>query len=66
VSERRHLGQELGQDVFPRDQELDRLDLGGRCGLDQILALDRKEARGLAVFPGREKLPDEPELLVLA
>ena len=33
--------------------------------LDEVLALDGEEAGLLAVLPRREKLPDEPELLVL-
>ena len=34
--------------------------------LDEILALDREEPGLLPVLARREKLPDEPELLVLA
>jgi hypothetical protein len=66
VTERRDLAEELRQDVLARDEELDRLDPGGRRGLDQIFALDGEEARLGAVLARREKLPDEPELLVLA
>ena len=66
VPERRDLGEELGNDVLAGDEEFDRLDPGGRRGLDQILALDREEARLLALLARGEKLPDEPELLVSA
>ena len=65
VSERRDLGEQLRQDVLTGDEQLDGLDArpGGR--LDEVLALDREEARLVAMLPRREKLPDEPELLVL-
>ena len=66
MAECRHLAKELRQDVLARDEQLDRLDSRGRGGLDEILALDREQARSLAVLTRREKLPDEPELLVLA
>jgi hypothetical protein len=65
MTERRHLGEELRQDVLAGDEQLDRLDAHGRCGLDEILVLDREEAGRLALLARREKLPDEPELLVL-
>jgi hypothetical protein len=65
VPQRRNLAQELGHDVLARDEKLDRLDAGRRRGLEQILALDREETRLVAVLPPSEKLPDEPELLVL-
>ena len=65
VPERRHLAEQLRQDVLARDEQLDGLDAEAACRrLDEILALDREEPTGLAVLPRREKLPDEPELLV--
>jgi hypothetical protein len=66
VAERGNLAEELRQDVLARDEELDRLDARNRSSLDEILALDGEEPRLLAVLARREKLPDEPELLVLA
>jgi len=66
VSERRHLAKQLGQDVLPSDEQLDRLDARRSGCLDEILALDGEEPRLVAVLAPREKLPDEPELLVLA
>ena len=39
VAERGHLAQELRQNVLPGDQQLDRLDAGGGCSLDEVLAL---------------------------
>jgi hypothetical protein len=65
MAERRHLRQELGQDVLPRDEELDRLHARGRGRLDEVLALDREEAGLLPVLARREELPDEAELRVL-
>jgi hypothetical protein len=65
MTERRYLGEQLRQDVLARDEQLDRLDADGRRGLDQILVLDREEAGRLPLLARREKLPDEPELLVL-
>jgi hypothetical protein len=65
MAERRHLGQQFGQDVLTRDEELDGLDTCPSSGLDEVLALDREESRLVAMLPRREKLPDEPELLVL-
>jgi hypothetical protein len=66
VTERRDLAEELRQDVLACDEELDRLDACGGRSLDQILALDGEQPRLGAVLARREKLPDEPELLVLA
>jgi hypothetical protein len=65
MAERRHLGQQLGQDVLTGDEELDGLDTCPCSSLDEVLALDREEACLVAMLPRREKLPDEPELLVL-
>jgi hypothetical protein len=65
VPECGHLSEQLRQHRLARHEQLDRLD-AGRCGRpDEILALDREQARLFTVLPGREKLPDEPELLVL-
>jgi hypothetical protein len=66
VAERRDLAEQLREDVLARDQELGWLDSGVRRRLDQVLALDREQASLDAVLAPREKLPDEPELLVLA
>jgi hypothetical protein len=66
VTERRDLAEQRREDALARDEELDRLDACGGCSLDQILALDGEEPGLDAVLARREKLPDEPELLVLA
>jgi hypothetical protein len=66
VTERRDLGKQLRQDVLARDEQLDRLDPCVPRRSDQVLALDREQAGFDAVLARREKLPDEPELLVLA
>jgi len=65
MTERRDLAEQLGEDVLARDEQLDRLEPSGRRGFDQVLALDREQTRLDAVLSRREKLPDEPELLVL-
>ena len=65
MPERRHLAEELRQDVLSSDQELDRLDTRDSRGLDEIFAFDGKQSGLEAVPPCREKLSDEPELLVL-
>ena len=65
VAERRHLAEQLRLDVLPRNEQLDRLDARSRGRLDEILALDREEPGLLPMLARREKLPDEPELLVL-
>ncbi|HEU5489666.1 MAG TPA: hypothetical protein VFU84_02645 [Gaiellaceae bacterium] len=65
MTERRDLAEELRHDVLAGDEQLDRFDARRRGGLDEVLALDREETGLLALFPRREKLPDEPELLVL-
>jgi hypothetical protein len=65
MAERRYLGEELRQDVLAGDEQLDRLDADGRCGLDEVLVLDREESGRLALLARREKLPDEPKLLIL-
>ena len=59
VGQRRDGGEELGLDVLAGDEELDRLDPGGRCSVDQVLALDREEPELLALALLREELPDE-------
>jgi hypothetical protein len=65
VAERRDLAEQVREDVLTRDEELGRLDSSVRRRLDQVLTLDREQARLDAVLAPREKLPDEPELLVL-
>jgi len=45
--------------------ELDRRHTRGLRGPDQVLAFGGEQPRLHAVLAGREKLPDEPELLVL-
>jgi hypothetical protein len=65
VPERRHLPEELWQDVLARDEELDGVDAHGSRRLDEVLTLGREEAGLLTVLARREELPDEPELLVL-
>ena len=65
MTQGRDLAQQVRNDVLARDEELDGLDSGGGRSLDEILALDREQPLLEAVFPRREKLPDEPELLVL-
>ena len=52
-------GEQLGLDVLARDEQLDRLDPGGRRRLDQILALDGEEPELLALALLREELADE-------
>jgi hypothetical protein len=65
VTERRDLGEQLRLDGLPGDEQLDRLEPGGDRRVDEVLALDREEPQLGAVLARREKLPDEPELLVL-
>ncbi len=65
MPERRHLAEKLGDDILARHQQLDGLDRGVAGSLDEVLALDREEPALLAMLSRREKLPDEPELLVL-
>ena len=65
MPERRHLAEKLGEDVLAGHQQLDRLDSSVAGGLHEILALDGEEPALLPVLARREKLPDEPELLVL-
>ena len=66
MAERRHFAEELRADVLPGDEELDRLDACRLGRLDEILALGREETGLDAMLARRQKLPDEPELLVLA
>jgi len=61
----RDLAEKLRYDVLPRNQKLDGLDARTRRRLDEILALGSEQTGLDAVLPRREKLPDEPELLVL-
>ncbi len=66
MSERGDLAQELCLNTLARDEEVDRLDPGRQSRADDILTLGGEEPALVAVLPRREKLPDEPELLVLA
>jgi hypothetical protein len=59
VGQRRDRREQLGLDVLSSDEELDRLDAGGRGRVDQILPLDREEPELLALALLREELPDE-------
>ena len=65
MPERRYLTEKLGEDVLAGHQQLDGLDSSVAGGLHEILALDGEEPALLPVLARREKLPDEPELLVL-
>jgi hypothetical protein len=42
VRQRRDCGEQLGLDVLAGDEQLDRLDPGCTCCVDEILALDGK------------------------
>src|SRR5262249_54520923 len=66
MTKRRHLAEEFRHHVVAGNEQLDRLDPGRLRRLDEVLALDREETRLGSVLAPREKLPDEPELLVLA
>jgi hypothetical protein len=66
VPKRRHVREQLRLDVLARDEQLDRLDAGGRRSLDEIFALGGEEPRLLPVLARREELADEAELRVLA
>jgi hypothetical protein len=66
MTERRDLGQQVRRDVVTGDEQLDRVDPGADRRVDEVLALDGEQPRFLARLARREKLPDEPELLVLA
>ena len=59
MSQRRDGGEQLRLDRLARNEELDRLDPGGGCGLDQVLTLDREEPELLALAFLRQELPDE-------
>jgi hypothetical protein len=65
MSERRDLPQQSRLDVLPRDEQLDRLDAGRTCGVDEILAL-RDEQPELVAPAALVQLADELELLVFA
>jgi hypothetical protein len=65
MAERGDLAEQFGHYVVSGDQQLDRLDAGRRRCLDEILAFDGEEPGRIPVLAPREKLPDEPELLVL-
>jgi hypothetical protein len=65
MAQRRDLAEELRHDVLASHQKLDRLDTRSRRSIDEILALCGEQAGLDPMLPRREKLPDEPELLVL-
>jgi hypothetical protein len=65
MTERRHLGQQLGCDVLSRDEHVGGFDPGGEPGLDQILSLDREQPELVPPAPVME-LADELETLVVA
>jgi len=65
MSQRRHLPEQLRKDVLARDQELDRLHARTDRSLDEILTLGGEQPCLEPMLSGSEKLPDEPELLVL-
>ena len=65
VTERRDLPEQLWNDVLAGDEQLDRIDSRARRSLDEILALGGEQTGLDAVLTSSEKLPDEPELLVL-
>src|SRR2546430_2236822 len=62
MRERRHLGEQLGRNVFPGDQQVDRI---GDGGLDQILAFRDEQPKLVSPAPVVE-LADELEPLVVA
>ena len=63
VRERRHLGEQRRLDVLSRDEQVDRLDAGGR--LDEVLTLRDEQLELVAPAPVVE-LADELEPLVVA
>jgi len=65
VPERRDLRDQLREDAFTRDEQLDGLDALRERRIDEILPFGREQPALLTMLAGREKLPDEPELLVL-
>ncbi|HKX47326.1 MAG TPA: hypothetical protein VJM06_01570 [Gaiellaceae bacterium] len=65
MAQRRDLAEKLRHDVLTGDEQLDRLDARRGGSLDEVLALDGEEPGLVPLLPRREKLPDEPELLVL-
>jgi hypothetical protein len=65
MTERRHLRQQLREDILAGREQLDGLDARVGRRHDEVLALNGEEACLLAMLTRREKLPDEPELLVL-
>ena len=66
VPECRHLCEELREHILPGDQQLDRGNTRSLRSLDEVLAFGGEKPGLDPVLAGREKLPDEPELLVLA
>jgi hypothetical protein len=66
MTEGRDLRQELRVDALPGDEELERVDALREGRVEEVLALGCEEARLVSVLARREKLADEPQLLVLA
>jgi hypothetical protein len=65
VPERRHLGEQRGLDVLAGDEDVDRLEAGIECRVDEILSF-REEEPKLVAPAALVQLADELELLVLA
>jgi hypothetical protein len=65
VREFRHLGEQPGLDVFPREQNIRRLQAGVEPFLEEILPLDREQPQLVPPAPVME-LADELEPLVVA
>jgi hypothetical protein len=63
MRERRDVGEQRRLDVLARDEQLDRLEVGG--SLDEVLPLDREQPELLPPAPVVE-LADELEPLVVA
>jgi hypothetical protein len=49
MRQRRELGEHLGRDRLPRDEEVDRLDPRSARRVDEVLALDDEQPRPLAL-----------------
>jgi hypothetical protein len=65
VRERRRLREQLRRNVLSGDEDVSRLEPGGKPGLDEILPLDREQPELVPPAPVVE-LADELEPLVVA
>ena len=65
MAQRRDLREQLRDDVLAGDEQVDRFDARTRRRLDEVLAFDGEQPGLDSMLAGSEKLPDEPELLVL-